>query len=228
MSFFQKIKEFFMGSSEPETPQPEYHPQHVATKNIKVQEFVDGRHEKLSANDVFPDMKVFEQVETPKKPSLEDIQSRLNNAKKSFPLPAGYKDACICMRMIIRNKQKEKKSYKNELTQLYRYACEHNFFDSEPYLEGISEPSYNLYEVIKKSEFSALEMPFEKIGYKQIPQLNKTDIKWLISEFGEPETHLTVSEYHNDFHKKAVTLLKNKREKEWEKREKEWQELLKI
>jgi hypothetical protein len=97
MSFFQKIKEFFMGSSEPEIPQPEYHPQHVATKNIKVQEFVDGRREKLSTKDVFPDMKVFEPVKTPKNPSFEDIQSRLNNAKKSIPLPAGYKDACICI-----------------------------------------------------------------------------------------------------------------------------------
>ena len=108
-----------MGSSDPETPQPEYHPQHVATKNIKVQEFIDGRREKLSAKDVFPDMKVFEPVKKPKNPSLEDIQTRLKNAKKSFPLPAGYKDACICMRMIIRNKQKENKSYKKEAINLF-------------------------------------------------------------------------------------------------------------
>lgn len=179
-----------------------------------MQEFIEGRRDHLTAKDVAPDIKVFKPVKTSKNLSIDDIKTRLKNAKRSFPLPAGYKDACICMRMLIRNKKTEKKSYKKELMQLYRIVCEYNFFDSNPYLENVKEPSYNLDEVIKKSEFSALDMPYREIGYNHITQLNKTDIKWLVSEYGEPENHTTVSDYHRNFHEKAEVLLKEKRERE--------------
>ena len=213
MTFFQKIKVAILGRRTQNFPQ-QVHESETDIANNKVQEFLEDRRDQLTAKDVFPDMKVFKPVKTSKNPSLNDIKIRLKNAKKSFPLPAGYKDTCICVRMIIRNKQKEKESYKKELAQLYRFACEYNFFDSSPYLEKAKEPSYNLDEVIKKSEFSALKMPFREIGYKHIPQLNEPDIKWLVSEYGEPENHTTVSEYHRDYFEKAEALLKEKRERE--------------
>ncbi len=210
MTLFRKIKKAIWGNRPKNTSKQVQKPE-INIANNKVQEFLEGRRDHLTAKDVDPNIKVFKPVKTSKKSSLDDIKIRLQNANKSFPLPAGYKDACICMRMIIRNKKKEEQSYESELKQLYRFACEYNFFDSRPYLEDVQEPSYNLNEVIKKSEFSALKMPYREIGYNHIPQLNKTDIKWLVAEYGEPENHTTVSEYHKDFHEKAEALLKEKR-----------------
>ena len=216
MTFFKKIKEALLGSHTEISPK-QMQESEIETAKSNLQEFIEGRRDHLTAKDVAPDIKVFKPVKTEKNLSIDDIKIRLKNAKKSFPLPAGYKDACICMRMLIKDKKNEKKSYKKELMQLYRFACEYNFFDSSPYLENVKEPSYNLDEVIKKSEFSALNMPYREIGYNRIPQLNKTDIKWLVSEYGEPENHTTVSKYHRDFHEKAEVLLKEKRKGEREK-----------
>lgn len=184
--------------------------------NPQNKNFVEKNSNQLTAKDVFPDLEVFQPRKTSKNPSIDEIQERLKNAKKSFPLPAAYRDALICMRKIIRAKKKAKEPYKKELKQLYRFACEYNFFESYPYLENVGEPSINLAEVIKKTEFSSLKMPYNEIGYKHIPELKKTDIKWLIAEFGEPANHTTVSQYHINYLKKMEGLLKEKRKRERE------------
>lgn len=181
--------------------------------NEKVREFIDGKRNHLSATDVFPDLKVFQPVKTSKSPSAEEIEIRLKSAEDFIPLPAGYKDACICMRMIIRKKIKEKKDFIEDLNKLYKIACEYNFFESHPYLEELKEPSLNLSEGLKKAELAALDMPYMNIGYQHISVLNKTDIKWLTSSFGEPNNHVTVSEYHNDAFNRALSLLEAKRKK---------------
>lgn len=185
------------------------------TTDNKVKEFLDGKNVNLTAKDVFPDLKVFKPVKTTKDSTTEQIKVRLNNAKKSIPLPAAYEDACISMRMLIKLKIKEKKVYQSELQQLYRFACEYDLFYSEPYLEEIKEPSFNLSEVLKKSKLKSLEMPYERIGYNHLSLLNNNDIKLLVSEFGEPESHYDVRQYHKDIFDEAIFLLKVKREKEW-------------
>jgi len=180
----------------------------------KVKEFIEGEIDEISAKDVFPEMKVFTPHKKSKNPDLQDLNERLKNAKKNLYLPAAFKDILISLRKIIRVKMKENNSYINELNDLYLYACQYNFFKSKERLDRADELTYNLSEVIKPKEFSSLKMPYNEIGYLEISQLNKTDIKWLINEFGEPSSHQSVSEYHKEYMLLLEDLLIQKRKKE--------------
>ena len=94
-------------------------------------------------------------------------------------------------------------------------------------MEELKEPSFNLSEVLKNTELAALDMPYMNIGYQHISVLNKTDIKWLTSSFGEPNNHITVSEYHKNVFSKALSLLIAKRKKEEAASQREWMRLSK-
>ncbi|MBU4444812.1 hypothetical protein KJ656_06990 [bacterium] len=180
----------------------------------KLNEFIKGKRNYLSSKDVFPELKVFEPVKTPKIPTLDQIYARLKNAEKSIPLPAGYKDTCICIRMLIKYKIKRNENYEKWLKRLYKVACEYDFFASQPYLYELREPSFNLSEVLPKKEISCLKMPYHEIGYRNSTILNKTDIKWLVSHFGEPKAHIPVNDFHKETFNKAVGLLKEERKRQ--------------
>jgi hypothetical protein len=162
----------------------------------KVQDFLDGETNTLSAKDIDPDLKVFQPVKTRKDASIEEINYRLENAIKYLHLPAAYKDILICLRMIIRIKKKEGKDFHSDLKSLYNYACQYNFFNSKPYLENAEQPAFNLATVMDNTEFSFLPMPYSEIGYLKITELNKTDVKWMIAEFGDTNKHTSVSDFH--------------------------------
>ncbi len=151
--------------------------------------------------------KVFQPVKIPKNSTIEEIKPRLKNAVKSLHLPAAYKDVLICYRMIIRIKRKQKIKYQLELKNLYKFACQCNFFYAEPYLEKAKMPSYNLEKIIKGNFFTNLDMPYKIIGFEEIEELNKTDKKLLLAEFGEPDSHCTVAEYHREKRNNLEQLL---------------------
>lgn len=214
MSLLSKLKSALFGESTNSSYKKQEQNKKQSSLSPKAKQFLRREVNTLSAKDINPGLKIFTPVKTPQNATTEEINKRLKNAIYYFPLPAGYKDALISLRMLIRLKRKNNTAHQENLEQLYRIACEYNFYSSSPFLEKAQEPAYNLEEVINSSDFSALTMPYNEIGYKQIPELNKTDIKWLTVEFGSPTKHISVSEYHKSFRHNAETRLIAKREKE--------------
>ncbi|MDO9207503.1 MAG: hypothetical protein Q7T91_04550 [Sulfuricurvum sp.] len=89
-----------------------------------------------------------------------------------------------------------KENYEEELALLYWLAAINSF--SIPYSEVLKEPGYNVIEAIPGEKLKALQFSYKNLGYKALELLNKTDIKWLIEVWGEPEYHSTLHEMHTD------------------------------
>jgi hypothetical protein len=211
MTFFKNILSVFSSSHKTSTKILD---SQNSTQNTKVSDFINGKTTTLSAKDLFPDLKIFKPVKTPKNANIKELKVRLENAISFLHLPAAYKDILISLRMIIRLNKKEGKQYHSELELLYEYACRYNFLNSKPYLEKAQEPAFNLTELINYNEFNSLPMPYNKIGYKNITELSKTDVKWLISEFGEPQDHTSVSDLYKEKRNELESLLITQRMKE--------------
>ena len=165
----------------------------------KVQQFLNGDINQLTAKDTDPHFKVFEKYEMPHNSTIDDYRSRLANAQKYLPLPAAYKDALKSLRGIIRIKKKANEDFVNDLEELYRYACEYSFFNAEPQLANAQQPAFNMYQFINDDEYNALIFSYMDIGYSKINELKKTDVKWLVDNFGEPNQHFSVPDYYRHY-----------------------------
>jgi hypothetical protein len=214
MSLIKKLISVFTSSKEESIKNSKDENIDETFLNKNARDFLDGKRTSLNAQEAFPHLKVFQPVKTPKNASLTEVNARLDNAISYLHLPAAYKDILISLRMIIRIKRKKCLEIQSELKTLYKYACQYNFFNAEPYLKKAHEPAFNLEEVIDKDYFNTLPIPYSALGYKKITELNKTDVKWLVSEFGEPKSHNTVAQFHRTERDNLEKLLISKREKE--------------
>jgi len=81
------------------------------------------------------------------------------------------------------------------LNDLYVLLAQQSFLYEVPYIEEIRMPGYNVASSIPKKTINGLQMPYSEIGYNHI-SAQKTDIKWFVDAWGEPEIHQKVQEYH--------------------------------
>ena len=137
---------------------------------------------------------------------------QLSLALDNLPLPASFKEAAIATRAIIREKRKSKEIYDDELALLYWLAAINSF--SIPYSEVLKEPGYNVMESIPGKMLNSLAFSYNELGYQKLKLLNKTDIKWIISCWGEPDSHTTLHNLHIDIWKEYENKLKAKRDKD--------------
>lgn len=121
---------------------------------------------------------------------------RLKLALENMPLPASFREGVIATRALIREKRKAKEPYDDQLQLLYWLAAIDSF--SIPSSEKLGEPGYNVIESIPGEKLKSLPFTFKQLGYKALSLLNKTDVKWLIEMWGEPETHTTLHKLHFD------------------------------
>jgi len=121
---------------------------------------------------------------------------RLKLALENMPLPASFREAAIATRALIREKRKEKELYDEQLYLLYWLAAVDSF--SIPYSEKLQEPGYNVIESIPGEKLKTLPFSYKLLGYTDLTLLNKTDVKWLIEAWGEPESHSTLHKLHFD------------------------------
>jgi len=138
---------------------------------------------------------------------------RLEVALENMPLPASFSEASIATRALIRDKRKQGEAYDEELALLYWLAAINSF--SIPYSEVLKEPGYNVMESIPGKKLKGLPFSYKSLGYEKL-LLNKTDIKWLIENWGEPDTHTTLHEMHNDVWVEYELKLKGKRNQQYE------------
>lgn len=121
---------------------------------------------------------------------------RLGMAIDNLPLPAAFREASVAIREIIREKRKRKEDYKEELALLYWLAAVNSF--SIPYSTYLKQPGYNIVESIPGAVIKTLSFSYFELGYKSLELLNKTDIRWCIENWGEPNSHSTLHKLHID------------------------------
>ena len=121
---------------------------------------------------------------------------RLRLAIENLPLPAAFREAAIAVRSLIREARKMESPIHDHLAFLYWLAAVDSF--SIPYSEELKEPGYNILESIPAKELKALPFSYTQLGYKYLPLLNKTDVKWLVAQWGEPKSHNTLHQMHID------------------------------
>ena len=137
---------------------------------------------------------------------------RLMLALDNLPLPASFKEAATATRAIIREKLKLKENYDHELALLYWLAAINSF--CIPYSEVLKEPGYNVIESIPGKVLKGLNFSYHELGYQKLKLLNKTDIKWIINCWGEPDSHTILHELNIDIWKEYEDKLKAKRDKD--------------
>ncbi len=125
----------------------------------------------------------------------DDPIARLKLAIDNLPLPAAFREALIAIRALIRIKCKSSESYEDELTLLYFLAAIHSF--SVPYSEILKEPGFNVIQSMPGGIFKNLPFTYKQLGYDKLSLLNKTDKKFLIELWGEPDNHSTLNAIYN-------------------------------
>lgn len=119
---------------------------------------------------------------------------RLTIALDNLPLPGAFRDAKIALRATIRSKRKSKQDYADELELIYRLAVIESF--SIPYSKRLKMPGYNVIEHTPGGKLNSLPFNYQNTGYYKL-DLTKTDIKWIVEQWGEPKRHSTL---HKDYH----------------------------
>jgi hypothetical protein len=138
--------------------------------------------------------------------------ARLQLSIDNLPLPAAFREALIAIRALIRLKRAKSESCEDEITLLYFLAAIYSF--SVPYSEMLKEPGFNVIESMPGDIFKNLPFTYKELGYENLSLLNKTDKKFLIELWGEPEQHSTLNNIHNSLWRKYELKLKDVRDQQ--------------
>ena len=121
-------------------------------------------------------------------------KKRLALALKHLPLPAAFREAAIAIRAVVRVNRKAGAPVEEELILLYRLAAVRSFMLD--YAPRLQEPGFNVIEAAPGHLVWSLPYTYSELGYRKLSLLNKTDVKWLIEAWGEPESHTTLNLIH--------------------------------
>lgn len=82
---------------------------------------------------------------------------------------------------------------------------------SIPYSDVLQEPGYNVIESMPEKKLKGLLFSYGSLGYEYLSLLNKTDVKWITEQWGEPSRHTTLHEMHNEVWREYEEKLAAKR-----------------
>ena len=117
-------------------------------------------------------------------------------SKEAVSSATGSVQGSCCCRAVIRAKRKSKEPIGEELSFLYWLAALRSFMlDYAPILQ---EPGFNVFEAMPGRRLGSLQFSYAELGYRELTLLNKTDVKWLVSEWGEPSSHTTMNTLYRD------------------------------
>jgi len=140
----------------------------------------------------------------------------IKESSKRIPYPASFKEIAIAIRKDIRAKRKEGADTKILLSELHKWAVIENFFNHVDWGWITSDRTIHS---TARSSIQGIKAPYKTVGYKELGLLKKTDIKWLIEAFGEPEQHTNAKEANPELYEQAIEKFRVAREKD----EQEWQ-----
>lgn len=136
---------------------------------------------------------------------------RLNEALANLPLPAAFRDAATALRVMVREKRKLGKTYEEDISFLYWLAAVESFMLA--YAERLKEPGFNVMESAPGKLVGSLPFTYSELGYHKLSLLNKTDCKWIVEAWGEPDSHKTLNEMYQQIWNKYENKLIKDREK---------------
>lgn len=104
----------------------------------------------------------------------------------------GYPDQLlVAVRTLLREKRRNKEPHDDLLRALYETALLVNFLKS---VRFEYESANVLCDYIDIEDLRAAQKSYLEVGHEQVPELNKTDVKWLTTAFGTPRTHRSATE----------------------------------
>jgi hypothetical protein len=123
-----------------------------------------------------------------------EFDKALQQCHSALPQMGAFRQSCVVLRAQIRELKKQRETHAGALERLYQLAALADFFNGKsPHTKALS-PS-----AIKQIDYAAwqtLSTPYAVLGFKHVSLLTKTDVKWLVRDWGEPESHSFMRELH--------------------------------
>ncbi len=143
-----------------------------------------------------------------KQKTMPELIKDLQDGIKAIPLPAGYSTAIQALHGL---RKLDKDNSVEYLKQIYQLAVQYSMYIY--YSEYCQCPGYNIIEIMPAHLIEGLSYTYNDIGYNELTLLGKTDIKELVSLWGEPEHHSTLNKmYHDVWHKYELYYKKHERD----------------
>jgi hypothetical protein len=114
--------------------------------------------------------------------------------------PPQLKSVAIALRALVRVQRKASAPHGALLTALYRIALLAEFW---PTLQHQYDYPHLLAPHVSLSDWQGDMPAFAESGYRHFKALGKTDVAWLVAEFGEPHAHLTPEQLWPDIRRNA-------------------------
>lgn len=106
------------------------------------------------------------------------------------------------IRGLIREQRKSKQPHADLLRALFGASVLADFSAS---LAFADVPGRGMAKYVSTNEIQDLTLDFQTLGYQCSGTLVKTDVKWLVDEFGEPSVHQTLDALNPDVRKNAIS-----------------------
>jgi len=150
---------------------------------------------------------------------LQTNKTRIDQICKNFPTPWSFREAAKIVRGIIKEKMKVAKTAKftydwnSDLRLLYRILAIDSFrLDRAP---RTGNPGYNVFETVPCSLLWSYYLDYNKIGFLKMRLCLKTDAKWFVETWGEPQQHQTLNSVMQDLWNQYETLYIKTKEEQW-------------
>ena len=82
------------------------------------------------------------------------------------------------------------------------------------YAPRLKEPGFNVVESVPGLYLWTLPYTYSELGYRDLTLLNKTDVKWVVEAWGEPDCHTTLNALHRPVWEEYESRLIARRKKE--------------
>jgi len=130
-----------------------------------------------------------------------DLHKVLAECQKHFPFPYAFKKAAVAIRKQIRESRKNRVDYENLLEELYKTAVCENFFR---FIEWTAILDNDLCVLTARPLVGRIGHPYRQIGYRNLKLLNRTDEKWIVEKWGEPDSHSDAKAANQQLWQEAV------------------------
>jgi len=123
-----------------------------------------------------------------------EFDKALQQCLSALPQMGAFRQSCVVLRAQIRELKKKRQSHAGALQQLYQFAALADFFHGKtPNTKALPSSAIKQIDYVS---WKALRSPYAVLGFEHISLLTKTDAKWLVQEWGEPERHSFMRELH--------------------------------
>jgi hypothetical protein len=114
----------------------------------------------------------------------------------NFPQWGAFNQACTVLRAWIQQHSDEGLDINPLLTRLFLTAASASFLhDKSPLMPSLS--ALQMRE-LPGSAWNTLPLPYDSIGYTRLRLLARSDHRMMKERWGEPSSHLSVKEYHQE------------------------------